>query len=106
MTLVLTFTRDMKFYLQDIMIEDCSKYGVRTGKQGKRFDRAFNKCLKALAEKLVSNEKLKQDGKLYLMADRGLPYGLVLRVMGKVRQGGITKFGLIAEPSGEGKAKR
>ncbi len=106
-TLILTFTKKLKFYLQDIPVEDCGKYGARLRtRRGKRFDKAFNKCLDALTEKLVTNEKLKQDRKLYLKADKDLPYGLVLRVMARVRRGGISRFGLIAEPEQEAAKKR
>ena len=59
---------------------------------------AFEPCLKALGEKLVDNQKLQDDKELYVMADRRLDYGKVLRVMAAVRQAGVTKFGLVAEP--------
>jgi len=59
---------------------------------------AFEPCMKALAEKLVDNKKLQEDKELYVLASRGLHYGQVLRVMASVRQAGVTKFGLVAEP--------
>jgi biopolymer transport protein ExbD len=59
---------------------------------------AFEPCLKALGEKLVDNAKLQTDKELYVLADRRLDYGKVLRVMAVVRQAGVTKFGLVAEP--------
>jgi biopolymer transport protein ExbD len=59
---------------------------------------AFEPCLKALGEKLVDNAKLQADKELYVLADRRLDYGKVLRVMAVVRQAGVTKFGLVAEP--------
>ncbi len=59
---------------------------------------AFGPCLKRLGERLVDNHKLQQDKELYLLADRRLRYGLVLRTMAAVRQAGITKFGLVAQP--------
>ena len=106
-TLVLTFTKKMRFYLQDIPIQDCAAMGAKPGKyRTKRFNKAYDACLDALTKKLVTNEKLKQDAKLYLKADRDLPYGLVLRVMARVRQGGVSKFGLIAEPAAGGGKKR
>lgn len=55
-------------------------------------------CLEALGEKLVDNEKLKKDKELYLLADRKIDYGKVLRVMAAIRQAGVTKFGLVADP--------
>ena len=59
---------------------------------------AFAPCLSALGEKLVDNAKLQDDKELYVLADRRLDYGKVLRVMAAVRQAGVTKFGLVAEP--------
>jgi len=61
-------------------------------------DQAFAPCLKALGEKLVDNKKLQEDKELYVLADRSLDYGLVLKVMAAVRQAGVTKFGLVARP--------
>ena len=66
---------------------------------------AFGPCLKALGEKLVDNAKLQADKELYVLADRRLDYGKVLRVMAVVRQAGVTKFGLVAEPGLLGDAK-
>ena len=62
-------------------------------------DQAFAPCLKALGEKLVDNKKLQEDKELYVLADRSLDYGLVLKVMAAVRQAGVTKFGLVASPT-------
>jgi biopolymer transport protein TolR len=67
-------------------------------KKGKVDDDVFKACVDALSQKLVKNEKLQKDKELYLRADRGLPYGRVLLAMARVREAGITKFGLIAEP--------
>jgi len=61
-------------------------------------DQAFAPYLKALGEKLVDNKKLQEDKELYVLADRSLDYGLVLKVMAAVRQAGVTKFGLVARP--------
>jgi biopolymer transport protein ExbD len=61
-------------------------------------DAAFSPCLKALGEKLVDNPKLQADKELYVLASRSLHYGQVLRIMAAVRQSGVTKFGLVAEP--------
>jgi len=59
---------------------------------------AFEPCMRALGEKLVDNKKLQDDKELYVLASRALHYGQVLRVMASVRQAGVTKFGLVAEP--------
>lgn len=39
---------------------------------------------------------------LFLQADKSVPYGLVVDVMGRVRAAGIDKLGVIALPADEG----
>lgn len=92
--LVLSLNRDYQFFLGEIKVEDC-RDPVRKGKVD---DAAFRTCIDALGKKLLKNEKLQHDKELYLRADEGLPYGRVLATMARVRESGITKFGLIAEP--------
>ncbi len=49
--------------------------------------------------------KLKDDYKdmLYLKADKKVPYGFVVKVMGEIKEAGFKKLGIIAEPE-EGKS--
>ncbi len=80
--------------------------GAPKGKKARAAEQvAFEPCLQALGEKLVDNAKLQDDKELYVLADRRLDYGKVLRVMAAVRQAGVTKFGLVAEPGLLGDAK-
>ena len=48
-------------------------------------------------------QKLNAMGKLnpnvFLKADKDVPYGLVVEVMGEVREAGIEKLGIVTEPS-------
>ncbi|MBK6849466.1 MAG: ExbD/TolR family protein [Proteobacteria bacterium] len=55
-----------------------------------------------LFDKLKHNEKLQVERELFLRADRGLPYGLIVRVMALARQAGIDKVGMITESAPEG----
>jgi biopolymer transport protein TolR len=98
----------LRFILDKLVVVDClalspsmrAFFGSRTGGASAPADlqsKAFAPCLKALAEKLVDNHKLQTDKELYLLADRRLDYGLVLKVMAAVRQAGVTKFGLVAQ---------
>lgn len=112
--LVLTMNSDFEFFLGDTRVIGCrdgaapppkdpkkggAKKGAATNEaQNSIEDDTFKLCLIALEEKLLENEKLKQDQELYLRADRSLDYGRVLAVMARVRKAGITKFGLVAEP--------
>ena len=50
-----------------------------------------------LADKLQHNAKLQAEKELYLRADRGLPYGLVVQIMAIAKNAGIDKVGMITE---------
>ena len=96
----------LRFSIDDTILVDCNQVGSSPGKrtvgtlQGAPVsDEAVQACLKVLGEKLVDNSKLKKDNEIYLLADRSLPYGTVLKTMAVIRQAGVTKFGLVAEPS-------
>jgi biopolymer transport protein TolR len=57
--------------------------------------------LDALEEKLRANARIQKDHELYLMADKGLPYGFVVDVMATVQRAGITNMGMITNPAPE-----
>lgn len=105
--LKLTVDGKLVFRIDETVILDCiavsppmKRYLGPTPdpKKGAREQAAFEVCLKALGEKLVDNHKLQEDKELYVLADRNLDYGKVLRIMAAVRQAGVTKFGLVAQP--------
>ena len=50
-----------------------------------------------LSDKLKYNERLQAEKEVYLRADRGLPYGLVVRVMALAKTAGIDKVNIITE---------
>ena len=54
----------------------------------------FEGAFKALADK-------RGEGGVYLRADAGVPYGLVVRVLGVMRASGVTDIGLVAEPEAQ-----
>jgi biopolymer transport protein TolR len=58
-----------------------------------------------LEEALKHNERLKEEGELYVQADEAVPYGFVVRVFAAIRQAGVQKLGLVTEPLGQGKGK-
>ncbi len=41
----------------------------------------------------------RQDKRVFIKADKGVPYGTVMAVMGNMRRSGIFKVGLLTEPS-------
>jgi biopolymer transport protein TolR len=102
--LVLSLDEDYVFFIGEIKVLDCADFDKKKGGGGKKKgkaklgDEGYSACLTALQKKLGANAKLKKDKELYLRADEALPYGRVLLAMARVREAGITKFGLIAEP--------
>ncbi len=49
-----------------------------------------------LTKKLAAVSK--QNPNVFLKADKDVPYGLVVEVMGEVKEAGIEKLGMITEP--------
>jgi biopolymer transport protein TolR len=49
-----------------------------------------------LTKKLTAISKLNPN--VFLKADKDVPYGLVVEVMGEVKEAGIEKLGMITEP--------
>ena len=57
-----------------------------------------------LEEVLRANARAQKDKELFLMADKALPYGVVVDVMAAVQRAGITSMGMITNPAPEGRA--
>ncbi len=64
-------------------------------------DRPARLTLPELEEKLRANARVAKDRELYLMADKGLPYGFVVEVMATVQRAGVTNLGMITDPGPE-----
>jgi biopolymer transport protein TolR len=68
-------------------------------------------CLKGFDEKLKANtilDPFREGQRLFLLADRSLPYGYVLDVMARFKNAGIKNLGLVTNPPGaaEERAKK
>lgn len=61
----------------------------------------FDACLSGLEDKLKGNPKLQDAARVFLMADRGLPYGFVVDVMARMKNAGIGNLGMVTNPPGE-----
>ncbi|MFH1436414.1 MAG: ExbD/TolR family protein [Pseudomonadota bacterium] len=51
-----------------------------------------------LEEVLLTNERIKAEKEVYLKADESLPYGVVVKVMGLLREAGVIKLGMVTNP--------
>ncbi|MBW1917843.1 MAG: protein TolR [Deltaproteobacteria bacterium] len=53
--------------------------------------------LATLGAAIAQEEKLHGPGPVYLKADRTVPYGLVVQVMGRLKAAGVEKLGMVTE---------
>jgi biopolymer transport protein TolR len=52
----------------------------------------------AMDDRLRSNARLREDKELYIQADEGVRYGVVLRAMAAARAAGVEKLGMVTDP--------
>jgi biopolymer transport protein TolR len=64
-------------------------------------DEAARVPAERLEELLRANARAQKDKELFLMADKALPYGVVVDVMAAVQRAGITSMGMITNPQPE-----
>lgn len=73
--MILTIRRDGKIYLDEYVINDMTD-------------------LEGYLQRLVKDK----NRTLFLQADKEVPYGLVVEVMGQIKAAGIENLGVMAEP--------
>ncbi len=62
----------------------------------------YKVCLEPLEGKIKDNPKLQGDQRVFLLADRSLPYGFVADVMARMKNAGIMSLALVTNPPEEG----
>jgi biopolymer transport protein TolR len=90
--LILEISRDLEVHIGDVLIVDCSKN--LEGEDPMRFE----PCFETIETKLANNQKLKEQGEIYLLADTEIPYGFVVGTMARIKQAGINKLGMVTNP--------
>jgi biopolymer transport protein ExbD len=73
-------------------------------------DGDFGTCLAPLESLIKANEKVQKEQRIFLQADRRLPYGFVVDVMARIRKAGVPHLGMVTNPpegapTAEGKPK-
>ena len=58
----------------------------------------FKGCLAPLEPRLKNNKPLQDGRRVFLMADRTLPYGFVVDVMARLKNAGIVNLGMVTNP--------
>jgi len=71
---------------------------VNVGKAGQLYLNDTAMTPEQLTTKLRAIALARPDRQLYVRADRAVPYGDVMRVMGAVRDAGLVRVGLVTEP--------
>ncbi|MCX7957876.1 MAG: protein TolR [Deltaproteobacteria bacterium] len=57
--------------------------------------------IERLEEVIKNNERIKTEKEVYLYADRTLPYGFVIKIMGLLKDAGAENVGLVTYPEDE-----
>jgi biopolymer transport protein TolR len=65
-------------------------------KEGRIYMNEYPVSLKEMRNKLEAISKLNPN--VYLKADKGVPYGYVVEVIGEIKDSGIEKLGIVTEP--------
>jgi biopolymer transport protein TolR len=58
----------------------------------------YKVTLEALQGKMKKILEGRPDQKVYLRADKSVPYGVVVRVISEVKNAGVAKLGMVTEP--------
>ncbi len=72
---------------------------VTVRKDQQIFINDFEVPLDELSGKLAKIIQGRSGPELYLKADKDVPYGLVAQVMGRIKDAGVDKLGMVTEPS-------
>lgn len=76
--IVVTITKEKKIFIDDVMVDP-----------------------KRLGDKLKAVRFKKRAKMVYLRADEGVPYGLVVEVIGRIKGIGVEDLGLVTQPAEE-----
>lgn len=96
--LILTIDRELQFFLGAEPIVDCGPYRQAEGPN--RYEPCFDELQKLVQE----NRRLQEDGRLYLLADTEIPYGVVVGSMNRIRLAGVTQVGMVTNPEFRGES--
>lgn len=90
--IILSIDEELRIFIGETLLVDCSE--AVDGREPERFESCFDE-LQSLVE---SNQKLQDDGRLYLLAHREIPYGFVVGSMNRIRLAGVSKVGMVTNP--------
>lgn len=71
---------------------------ITVNKENRIYINDYEVALDFLQEKLIKIFKGREDRKVYLRADKDIPYGMVVRVMAEIQGAGVEQLGMVTEP--------
>jgi len=71
---------------------------LTVNKNGEIFLENHTVRMEDLEDKVRSIFKYRREKEILLRADRDIPYGFVIKVIGAVKRAGIDKLGMVTEP--------
>ncbi len=77
---------------------------VSLDKDGRVFINETQTAMELLKKNLQEKIAGKTDQKVYLKADKNVPYGDVVKVMAEVKAAGVDKLGMVTQPDEEKKS--
>jgi biopolymer transport protein TolR len=73
---------------------------ISVQKDGKVYIQETQVMLDEIAARLKAVAKAGYDEPIFVRGDKGIDYGTVMRVMGRIKQGGFNKVSLVTESEG------
>lgn len=90
--LILSIDENLQLFLGHEPLVDCGPYRDEEGPN------PFEPCFAELQSKIENNRRLQDDGRLYLLADTNIPYGIVVGSMNRIRLAGVDRVGMVTNP--------
>ncbi|TFY98089.1 ExbD/TolR family protein [Ramlibacter rhizophilus] len=79
--------------------EAAAAIGITLDAQGQLFVEGQPADAAGLAEQLAAAARRNPDTEVQLRADRSVPYGRVVEIMGAAQKAGLNRIGFVAEPA-------
>jgi biopolymer transport protein TolR len=71
---------------------------ITVNKKQQIFINKYESTLDSLQDKLSKILQNRKDRKVYLKADKTIPYGMVVKVMAEVKEAGVDNLGMVTTP--------
>ncbi|RAL25234.1 protein TolR [Lujinxingia litoralis] len=90
--IILEINQELQVLIGDSVLVDCGAALQESSPE------RFEPCFDELQAKIESNQKLQDDGRLYLLGHPDIPYGFVVGSMNRIRLAGVSNVGMVTNP--------